>query len=361
MSSVSPTLEGFRAAFRRPSFTLAEIVWRWAAGGAAVALFLFGVVEFLKTLPVTNGELLLLRSRQPSLVALAIRHIFAGSSPRVVISLLLACLLLAALWVIAASLGRMVTVNALLDYARQRLARATWAAGLLQNDGQGITRTGVTRNPVYALIRLNSLRASLTLAAIVGLAGAAILASLISPDENPQPGLVVLLFVPLAAMVWLLWSGLNWLLSLSGMFVVRDGENAAAGIRAAVALCSERLGSVLAVSLWSGVAHLVVFVGAATLASLSLGLLSVLPWRAIALLMIAGMLGYLAFADWLYVARLAGYVYIAETPEGLLQAASPMIVPPGEDSRMPSERLPETRIDPEELILSDIPGVPSDR
>jgi hypothetical protein len=66
--AISATAEGFRAAFRRPSLTLAEIMWRWSTGATASALFLFGLFEYLNTLPVTNGELLFLRTRQPYLV-----------------------------------------------------------------------------------------------------------------------------------------------------------------------------------------------------------------------------------------------------------------------------------------------------
>ena len=76
MSSVSPTLEGFRAAFRRPSLSFAEIAWRWTAGAIACALFLFSLIEYLDTLPVTNSDAALLRTRQPLLVGRAIGHIF---------------------------------------------------------------------------------------------------------------------------------------------------------------------------------------------------------------------------------------------------------------------------------------------
>ena len=55
--AISPTVEGFRAAFRRPSVTLAEIMWRWIVGATAAALYL-RFFEYLDTLPVTNGELL---------------------------------------------------------------------------------------------------------------------------------------------------------------------------------------------------------------------------------------------------------------------------------------------------------------
>jgi hypothetical protein len=47
MPRVSPTLEGFRAAFRRPSLTFTEIAWRWTAGATAWAWFVLWVIEYL--------------------------------------------------------------------------------------------------------------------------------------------------------------------------------------------------------------------------------------------------------------------------------------------------------------------------
>src|SRR5438270_12636195 len=120
MPVISPTIEGFRAAFRRPRFSLAEIAWRLTVGATAITLFLFGLVEYLDTLPVTNGELLFLRTRQPYLVAEVIGHILRGSLNRVVISALVASLMLALFWILLASVGRIATVRGLLDYFRDR-------------------------------------------------------------------------------------------------------------------------------------------------------------------------------------------------------------------------------------------------
>src|ERR1700724_1522414 len=99
----SPTIEGFRAAFRRPSLTLAEILWRWMIGATAAALFVVGLVEYLDTLPVTNGELLFLRTRHPYLVGEAIAHILRGSLNRAAMASLLGALMLSVLWIVAAS------------------------------------------------------------------------------------------------------------------------------------------------------------------------------------------------------------------------------------------------------------------
>ena len=87
-----------------------------------------------------------------------------------------------------------------------------------------------------ALARLNFLRVAVALGVVLGFVGASILAGFASPDADPQPGLAFLLFVPMAALVCFVGWALNWLLSLAGMFAVRDGEDAVGAISAAVTL-----------------------------------------------------------------------------------------------------------------------------
>jgi len=347
MSRVSPTAEGFRIAFRRPLLTLAEIAWRWTVGAIATALFLFGVFEYLDTLPVTSGELFFLRTRNPYLVAEAIAHIFRGSSRRVVVAGTLAALLLGLLWMVAGAVGRIATVRGLLEYFHKDVA----------------SNVSMTRPlPFAALFRLNFLRAAVAVSAVFGIFGAAILAGFASPDADPQPGLALLLFLPLAVLTCLAWSSLNWLLSLAGMFAVRDGENAAGAISAAVGFCRERMGAIFAVSAWTGLARLVVFVGATTVGSMPLAFLGTLPWRLVVLAAILVWLAYFVVADWLYIARLAGYICIAETPEALLAP-----LPPAPQPYVPPTVLPpapptpataiQTTIDRDEPILSDVPNL----
>lgn len=358
--AVSPTAEGFRAAFRRPSLTMAEISWRWTAGATAVALLLFGLFEYLGTLPVTNGELLFLRTRHPYLVGEAIAHILRGSMNRAVMAGTLAAIMLAGLWIIAASLGRIATVRGLLDYFRRNVAGSVSANGLA-NDGERdvASNLSTSASPMRALARLNFLRVAVALAAILGFVGASILASFASPDANPRPGLAFFLFLPLVALVCFVWSSLNWLLSLAGMFAVRDGEDAVGAISAAVALCRERAGAVSAVSTWTGLAHLVAFVGATTVVSLPLGFVAVVPWRLVVVVMMLVTLVYFALADWLYMARLAGYVCIAEMPEAML-TPQPLPTPPSGGIEVANAVPLQTSIDRDEPILSDVPNPASD-
>jgi hypothetical protein len=346
--AISPTVEGFRAAFRRPSLTLAEIMWRWMVGATAVALFVVGLFEYLDTLPVTNGELLFLRTRHPYLVGEAIAHILRGSLTRAAMASLLAALMLSVLWMVAASVGRIATVRGLLDYFRRDVP-GHFLDGDITSDGERDVASNVSTTALVALLRLNFLRVVLALAAVFGFAGAGILAGFASPDANPRPGLAFSLFLPLAGLICYLWWALNWLLSLAGMFAVRNAEDAMGAIGCAVDLARERTGAVCAITTWTGLAHLVALVGASTIVSIPLGFVGLIPWRLIIAAMILVALIYLALADWLYMVRLAGYVCVAETPLALLAPLPPAPLP-----RTPPV---QTMIDRDEPILSDLPNL----
>ena len=325
MSGVSPTVEGFRAAFRRPSLSLAEIAWRWTVGATACGLLAFGLIEYLNTLPVTNSEALLLRSRQPVLLGQAIAHVLRGSLNRVVMAGLIGMAAVVGLWVLAASLGRIATIRALLDYFEVRRDGASNASTSALQSRESEGRSAQEARPFRELIGLNFLRAAVVLAALAGFQGAAILARFASPKADPQPGLAFLLFLPLAGLICLAGWGLNWFLSLAAVFAVRDGEDVLGALSAAVTLCRERAGRVFAVSTWTGLLHLVVFSVATTVVSIPLGLARVAPVRLVIAGVILVTLAYLAAVDWLYMARLAGYVYIAEMPDALLAAPLPTL------------------------------------
>jgi hypothetical protein len=333
MPRISPTLEGFRASFRRPSLPLAEIAWRWTVGAVGWALVFFWLIEYLDTLPVSRGDATLLSTGQPALVGRALLHIFHGSLNRAVLAGLLAVVALVLFWIVVASIGRSGTVRALLDYFRRDVK---------SNVFTGTFETIRTR-PLRSLIGLNFLRAAVTLAALLGFAGAAILTGFASPAANPQPGLVFVLFLPLAGLICIAWQLLNWLLSLACIFAVRDGADAFGALSAAVRFFREHTGPVFAVGTWTGLAHLVAFSVASTVVSMPLAFISIAPSRLVIAGVILVTLSYFAVADWLYMVRLAGYVCIAEMPDALVLPA-PVPTPP-----------PQATIDREEPILSDVP------
>ncbi len=203
------------------------------------------------------------------------------------------------------------------------------------------------------MIGLNFLRIAVALAALLALVGAAVLVSFASTEKNPHPGLVFVLYLPLAGMVCLVWSALNWLLSLAGLFAVRDGaaenrKDTLGAISEAVIFFRANPGAVFAVSTLTGLAHLTAFSVATTAVSMPLAFLQFVPGRLVLAAVILITLVYFAVVDWLYIARLAGYACIAELPE-TFAASAPSPTPPPAPV--------QTTIDRNELILSDIPGL----
>jgi hypothetical protein len=209
-------------------------------------------------------------------------------------------------------------------------------------------------------LALHFLRTAITLAAWFALVGASILAGFASTDRNPHPGLAFLFFLPLAALVGSLWLMLNWFLSLAALFAVRNGndhhQDTLSALSAAVALCRNRFGHLVAVSAWFGLAHIAAFMGASTLSSFSLGFVGVLPGRALLATLTVFALIYFAVVDWLYTARLAGYVCIAEMPDALFAPAHPLpLAPPSGGPQFRASAPLAASIDRDERILSDVP------
>jgi len=344
MNSHSPTLEGFRVMFRRPSLGLAEISWRWSLGFAAGILLFFSFVEYLDTLPVSDADLLLLRSHQPFLISHAILHIFSGSGPRLVAAGLVLIFAMTLAWIGTASFGRGATLKGLVDYFGEdkiQSARPNFSAG----EGAKQFRS---------LAGLNFFRVGVTLAALVSCVGGLLLAGFASSTADPSPGSATLIFLSMIMLVWLAWAMLNWFLSLAAIFVVADGRDAFGAVASAVDFCRARTGSVLAAGTWFEVAHVVVFVVASSVVAIPLAFSGVLPAGVIlgGVLLVA--LLYFAIVDFLYVGRLAAYVAVLSFPEQSL--VSQTVQSPLTDSGSQSSLTPRSGsgIDPDELILSDI-------
>lgn len=333
----SPTLEGFRTILRRPSFGLAEISWRWSFGAAAILLITFSFFEYLKTLPVSRLDLLLLKTRHPTLVGQAMAHIFHGSGPRIVRTCIVLGLGLAAMWIAVAASARATTVSALSAYFRAESKsdqKKSW--------------------PLRSLLGLNFFRLAAALAATVGCVTALLLGGAASPPGNPAPGAAFLVVLAVLLVVWLAWSVVNWFLSLASVFAVVAGRDTFGSITAAVNLCRDQTGSVFAAGTWFGLAHIVAFFIATSIVAFPLGFAGILP-PAVALGgVIVITLLYFAAADFLYMGRLAAYVAMVEFPPALVAVESS---PPSSTGSQGPTAAPDSEgsVDQNEQILSDIP------
>jgi hypothetical protein len=328
MNRRSPTLEGFAAMVRQPSFGAAEIAWRWSFGFAAAFLLTFSFVQYLDTLPVTARDIFFLRTGQSALVSQALARIFQGSTPRLILATLILVPALALAWAILGAIGRAATLRELVRYFRTGAEHET--AG----------------TPVRSIFGLNFLRLAATLAAAVGCFGAVLLAGMASSPKNPAPGSALLIFLMLFMLVSLAWATINWFLSLSAVFVVSGQQDTFGALSAAANLCRTRSGSVFAAGTWFGLAHLTAFVVATSIVAFPLAFLGFLPTGIVLGGVLVVTLIYFAVTDFLYVGRLAAYVAIVELP-------IPVDTPAPSIQHSALSMQPRTTIDKDELILCD--------
>jgi hypothetical protein len=337
MEPRSPTIEGFRLIFRRPLVGFAELAWRWTFGAAAVAVCGFAFFQYLNTLFVSNADLFFLRTRHPFFVSQALAHILRGSAPRFVITGIVLGIALALAWIVAASFGRAATVRAI-------------AAHFATDETEAIAPPVSLR----ALMGLNFLRAAAALAAVVGWFGAFLVAGLAFPGTSPGPVLAFLLFWALVALLWLAWSITNWFLSLAAVFVVTRNLDTLDALTGAVDLCRDRLGTVIAISSWFGLAHLGAFIVGSAVSFSILVFAGVVPPGFVLLGMALITLIYFFVADYLYTGRLAAYLFAIEGLDRSVGISPPPLMTPPAGGFIPDQPS-AAGFDRDELILSDVP------
>jgi hypothetical protein len=350
----SPTMEGLRLVYRQPSLGLAEVAWRWTFATAASLLLCFLLAEYLDSLPVTGGDLWLLRSGLPWLVLATVQHILLSGAERFAAAGSIVLLALGMLWIFAVSAGRAATVRALLDHFQPPDAateRSPLATDLHGSTPIGSEIIGATPwRSSGSLLGVHFLRTGLLLTTLLAWIGAAILAGFASPEHDPQPGLVLLLLLGLTCLIALLWGMLDRLLSLAPIFVIRDGQDTFSAVSAAIQFVRLRRGPVGGSSALFAVIHLVIFFAASSLASVPLAFVSILPGWTIAAALLLLTLGYFAVIDFLYVARLAAYIAILGSPN---RSSGP-----GAISKQPEMPWMPTPVPAsEDDIISDIPGL----
>jgi len=328
MKTPSPTLQGLGAILHRPACGFAEIAWRWSFGLAAVLLLVSSAAEYLSTLTISAGDLLLLKTRHPVLVLQALARIFRGSAGRAVSAGIVLVLALALAWTVIASIGRASSLKSLLAYFRRR--------------GLGSPPDPAMFPMVRSLVGLHFLRVAITFAAILASLGALIISA-----ARESRASAALIFWLMLTLIGLAWSGLNWLFSLAPVFVAAGAKHAFGSIAAAFDLYRERQWGFFAIETWFNLGHLVAF-AFATFAVVAPFLLARRLSGLALVIAITSVFAYFAVVDFLYVGRLAAYLSMVLGPQLGPVASLPQVTPD-------SDRSGATSVDRDELILSDLP------
>ena len=289
MADCQAVRTGFAAAFKRPALFAAEIAWRWAFGAATWLLLAYGILLFLRSVPVSDRDMLGLSGIIPGRFAATVLHILAGSGPkmlRVGLALLLGVTFLS--W-ISTSLGRAAVLRSLLA------------------DASGRTVT---------LFRLNLLRAVCSLLVMLAYAGCAFLVAKAGTVDRTTPSDakpdLSLLYAALACLLAWLWARLDSKLTLAGIFSLRREGTVLGSLVDAADVSLRRVRQFAWVGLVFGGMRFILMVGAFFAALMAFGMFTGLS-TALSLLAVLGVImAYSAVASFLTVGALAAQVRVIE-------------------------------------------------
>jgi len=315
-SSPSPFRDGFAALRHEPALLAAELTWRWCFGLSAWGLGIISIALFLDSLRVAPVDAFLLRTLQPRLLDNALRHIFRGSLSRFVLEQTVLLLGVMVLWSLAATAGRAATLHRLV-------------AMFSTDEEPQLMEWGFA--PIFLL---QLLRVMWTMIAVAVGFGLFVYGVVMAQDGHPIRAALALsagLGVPFLAIV------LNWFFGIAPLFCIRNGAEAMEALEQAVDFAARQAGRLFLLEV-GFLALRLVLAGTMCLALLSpLSWISRIGGRWTMLLMIVVALTYFAGADLLYLARLGGYVSLAEDDSHPTPITEPAMPPP---SNQPPEILP---------------------
>jgi hypothetical protein len=292
MNNRNPVTHGFRAVLRDPVLLVVEVAWRWVFGLIAFALLFHAFHVLSQAVVITGADAAAWRSRDATALSASVVRIADESGGKILsmASFILPAITL--LWVVLGGFGRTVTLK--------RLSR------------------GAYQVRSFTIFMLQLLRAlSMWFGSFVLLGTIAVEGEIATRGDKPDFFLYYLMVLPSVIIIGILWTMMNWYLSLAPVCACDQDAGAFKAIRIAKQLGRLRrpeLGSVSVLSVFLRLVGLaIVFV----LCVATSGWMGPSP-NAYAALVAAVSLVYFVFADFLYAARQASFVEI------LLQSTQPV-------------------------------------
>jgi hypothetical protein len=296
VSDSSPIRAGFTAVRENPAIAAIEIAWRWTFGFVSTILLLLGAKAFLAGLKLTDGDEQALRGNNPTVIAAALMHVLqqGGVLQRFFAIVVAVAIPSVIIWVGAATIGRAAVLRKLMPTAAVN------------------TRV---------ILGLNIARAGLLFAALVAWYVWMVLCALITMTSEPNYPLYILLSTLALPVIAIVWGLLNWILSLAPVLAVSQAGRARKVYAETVRTVRRQQGKYASVGTWLGLPRLAGMVIAFIAAIIVLVATDSVLVGTIAITVIS--LAYCAFADYLYVVRLAAYARIARELPIATAAPSP--------------------------------------
>jgi hypothetical protein len=297
--------EGFRILRSDSTLLPLELLWRWSFGLGLLALLFFAYAHLRQAILISDADEAAFSGQDPLAVATAAAGILSGAQPLLLRTFTQVAAVASVLWIAAATLGRgmltrMIVRRFAADYDLQIAADAPrWRS--------------------FAILKMA--RILMLLILVIGyLAGVLIVGFVNASGKNVfTSGFII--FAAIAAS-GLVWSWVNWVLSLAPIFVARDGLSPLDSLVAVLAFLRRNGSRLMAIAIWNNTlrglaATVIAAVGAATA-----GMHTTLPGWSVAVLVALETLLYLVVSDFLLLVRLAAYSSVAVRELSLPQALS---------------------------------------
>jgi hypothetical protein len=285
---------GFRILRKEQTLLPMELLWRWSFGLGLLGLSFFAYAHLRQAVLLSDADELALGSQDPFVVANAVAGLVAGILPLLIKTLSEICSVAAVSWIACAALGRGVITRMIVR-------------GLSAEHALTIA-PDAPRWAAFAALSFG--RVLMLLIVVIGYLGGVGIAGIVSAPEQNNVASALIFFASLAASS-VVWSYVNWVLSLAPIFVVRDALSPIDSVVEAIAFIRRNYSRLSDIALWNStlravVATVVTLTGVATV-----GLrLAMAPWVVTALLALQTLV-YLVFSDLFLLARLASYASVA--------------------------------------------------
>jgi hypothetical protein len=304
--------EGFRILRSDSTLLPLELLWRWSFGLGLLALFILVYTHLRQAVLLSDADTAAFNSQDPLAMATAAAGMFAGTQPQLLRTFAQVFAGAAVLWAAAAALGRGILTRTIV-----RRFAADYDLGIAQD---------APRWTSFAILKMA--RVLMLLILMIGYLGGDLIAALVdAPGQSVlTPALILFSALAVAGVVW---SYVNWVLSLAPIFVVRDGLSPLDSLLAAIAFSRRNYSHLAAIAIWNSTlrglaATAITLGGVATVA-----MRAALPGWTTTTLVGLETLVYLVVSDFFLLARFAAYSSVAVRELSLCQARSESPDPSG--------------------------------
>ena len=286
--------EGFRIVRSDATLLPLELLWRWSFGLGLMALLFFAYAHLRQAILISDADQAAFSGQDPLAMATAAAGIVAGSQPLLLRTLAQVAVISSVLWIASATLGRGMLTRIIV----RRLA-ANYDLHIAAD---------APRWTAFAILKVA--RVIMLLILVIGyLVGALIVASVSTFAKNVFTAAFVI-FGTVAAS-GLLWSWVNWVLSLAPVFVARDGLSPLDSVVAALGFIRRNGSRLMAVAIWNNTLRGLAATAIAAVGAVTVAMRAALPGWAVAVLVVLETLLYLVVSDFLLLVRLAAYSSVA--------------------------------------------------